>query len=453
MPKHKGGMSRRARGAGAVLAGVVALGSLLASPPLGAAVTPFAFLRTDYLLESYLNGLDSVAIGDVDGVNGPDIVALSYTAGSAVGVVNVLLNNGNGTFAAPLAFDTCAGAKSIVIGQFNPGTDSHPDVAMMCGGSTLIGRMRGDGAGNFGAVQTVDVGYTGAGGGTGSPYVALIEMLRLGAMNGPTLAYAGYMAGLGRFTLCFFGALQLEADLDGAGGQAPYCNIHVDGIGNIDDYGPLSGDLTVGPYQIIPGEPVARDEAISFGEVPGLMSVTGYNPQFTSIWGYGTRPSGGTGAAIALADVDNDGQNDILMGGDLLIADYVPGWPISATPDHSFASIPYLYDMVTADFDGDGNLDIAAIGDDDGNDNDATMAVHKGNGDGTFAPYERFTTRGYVSLNYLDVIATGDLDGDGHPDLVTVGELEKYATVLLNALFADGFETGDMSRWSLSIPN
>ncbi|MEO7794295.1 MAG: hypothetical protein ABIV06_05925, partial [Thermoanaerobaculia bacterium] len=300
MSKQKGRMRRRACSAGAVLAGVVGLSCWIGSPPLGAAVTPFAFLRTDYLLESHLSGLDSVAIGDLDGVNGPDIAALSYTAGSAVGVVNVLLNNGKGTFAAPLAFDTCAGAKSIVIGQFNLLTDSHPDVAMMCGGSTLIGRMRGDGAGNLGAVQTVDVGSTGVGGGTGHPYVAIIEMLRLGAMNGPTLAYAGYIAGIARFTLCFFGANQLEADLDGAGGQAPYCNIHVDGLGNIDDYGPLRSDLTVAPYQIIAGEPVPRDEAISFGEVSGLMSVTGYNPQFVAQWGYGTRPSGNTGAAIAL---------------------------------------------------------------------------------------------------------------------------------------------------------
>ncbi|MEO7975115.1 MAG: VCBS repeat-containing protein, partial [Thermoanaerobaculia bacterium] len=229
-------------------------------------------------------------------------------------------------------------------------------------------------------------------------------------------------------------------------------NIHVDGLGNIDDYGPLRSDLTVGPYQIIAGEPVPRDEAISFGEVSGLMSVTGYNPQFVAQWGYGTRPSGNTGAAIALADVDNDGQNDILMGADSLIADYVPGWPISNSPDHTFASIPYLYDMVTADFDGDGQLDIAAIGDDDDVDNDVTMAIHKGNGDGTFAPYKRFTTRGSVSLNYLDVVATGDLNGDSHPDLVTVGEFDKYATVLLNALFADGFETGDRTRWSLSVP-
>ncbi len=452
MLRQSRGKERRARRAGALVAGVAVLGGSLLSPPLGAAVTPFAFLRTDYLLASHLLGLDSGAIGDLDGVHGPDIVVLSYTASGAVGDVNVLLNNGNGTFAEPLAFDTCAGAKSIVIGQFNLLTDSYPDVAMMCGGSTLIGRMLGDGAGNFGSVQTVDVGYTGAGAGTGSPYVAIIEMMRSGNMNGPTLVYAGYMAGIGRFTLCFFGANQLEADLDGAGGQAPYCNIHVDGLGNIDDYGPLSADLTVGPYQIIPGEPVARDEAISFGEVPGLMSVTGYNPQLVAQWGYGTRPSGGTGAAIALADVDNDGQNDILMGNDLLIAEYVPGWPISATPDHSFASIPYLYDMVTADFDGDGKLDIAALGDDDNNDDDVTVGIHKGNGDGTFAPYRRFTTRGYWSLNYLDVVATADLDGDGHPDLVTVGEFDKYATVLLNALFADGFETGDTARWSSALP-
>src|SRR5262249_30015804 len=43
------------------------------SPELAAAGV-FSFARTDYLLESHLNGLGSVAVGDLDGVNGPDIV-------------------------------------------------------------------------------------------------------------------------------------------------------------------------------------------------------------------------------------------------------------------------------------------------------------------------------------------------------------------------------------------
>ena len=42
----------------------------------------FSFRRTDYPLESYLNGLDSVAVADLDGKNGPDLVVESLTAGA-----------------------------------------------------------------------------------------------------------------------------------------------------------------------------------------------------------------------------------------------------------------------------------------------------------------------------------------------------------------------------------
>jgi hypothetical protein len=53
-------------------------------------------------------------------------------------------------------------------------------------------------------------------------------------------------------------------------------------------------------------------------------------------------------------------------------------------------------------------------------------------------------------------LAAGDLNGDGHIDLVigsprlNDAQLERTggATVLYGSLFADGFETGDSGRWS-----
>src|SRR5262249_15264698 len=142
------------------------------SPELAAAGV-FSFARTDYLLESHLNGLGSVAVGDLDGVNGPDIVVLSYTGGASASTVNVLLNNGDGTFAAAKPFDGCDGASALVVGQFNPSTDDHLDVAMICGNQQSIGRMLGDGKGNLGQVQTVDVGYLGVPAGTGTQNIAI----------------------------------------------------------------------------------------------------------------------------------------------------------------------------------------------------------------------------------------------------------------------------------------
>jgi len=419
------------------LAAAVMVGAAFATLSAVASAGVFSFTRTDYLLESYLSGLDSVAVADLDGQNGPDLIVQSLTAGAGLGAVNVLLNHGDGTFAPAQAFDSCDGAGSIVVGQFNPATDSHLDVAMICGNQQQIGRMLGDGQGHFGAVQTVGVGYL-----TGASPAALIEYLRLGAMDGPTLVFGGYLAPIG-VTLCFLRVSDFEFDLDGGGSNFPYCNIHLDVTQNIDDWGPVANDIAVGENHVYPEESFARDEAVSggsgFPEVP--VAVTSYTPFFQSIWSYGARASGNTGTAVALDDLDGDTQNDILIGGsDLLtagdaeIADYVPGWPIEqgATPTHSFGSIPYLYDMVTADFDGDGKVDIAALGDDDNEDDGSTVGIHRGNGDGTFAPYERFTARGYVSTGGGEqMIAVGDFDRNGSPDLVTVGRYDKWASVLL----------------------
>src|SRR5215831_902172 len=159
-----------------------------------------------------MSGLDSVAVADLDGKNGPDIVVESQTAEGAPGLVNVLLNNGDGTFAPAQSFDSCAGAGSIVVGQFNPSTDSHLDVAMICGNQQEIGRMLGDGQGSFGPVETFGVGYL-----TGASPAASIQFLRLGAMNGPALVYGAFLAGIGQFTLCFLKVADFEFDLDGGG--------------------------------------------------------------------------------------------------------------------------------------------------------------------------------------------------------------------------------------------
>ena len=437
--------SRLALASPLLLAAIVTVGAAVAMVPAVASAGVFSFARTDHLLETYLVGLDSVAVADLDGKNGPDIIVESLTAGTGLGTVNVLLNNGDGTFAPAQAFDSCDGANSIVVGQFNPETDGHLDVALICGNQQEIGRMLGDGQGNLGPVQTVGVGYL-----TGASLAAVVEYLRLGAMDGPTLVFGGYLAGLGT-TLCFLRVSDFEFDIDGGGSNPPYCDLHINDIvgspnyGQIDDWGPISNDIAVGEDAADPGEPFARDEAVSGGEsgfsqIP--VAVTAYTPYLQSTWSYGARSSGNTGTAVALADLDHDGQNDLLIGGsDLLIAadaeiaDYVPGWPIElgATPTHSFGSVPYLYDMVTADFDGDGKVDVAAIGDDDDNDDGITVGIHRGNGDGTFAPYERFTARGYVTTGAGEqMIAVGDFDQNGSPDLVTVGRLDAWASVLLN---------------------
>jgi hypothetical protein len=76
--------------------------------------------------------------------------------------------------------------------------------------------------------------------------------------------------------------------------------------------------------------------------------------------------------------------------------------------------------VVTADFNGDGRLDVAV-------ENGNTIAVLLGNGDGTFQPYATYP----ANFNPV-ILATGDFNGDGAIDLVVTNFDSSGVSVLLN---------------------
>jgi hypothetical protein len=82
--------------------------------------------------------------------------------------------------------------------------------------------------------------------------------------------------------------------------------------------------------------------------------------------------------------------------------------------------------VIAQDLDGDGKVDLAAT-DEPVSENKTGVSVFKGNGNGTFQAgvfYPVGAGAGYV--------AAGDFNGDGKPDLVTVGSVHGYITTLLN---------------------
>ncbi len=70
------------------------------------------------------DGPHSVAIGDLDGVNGPDLAVANRFSDD----VSVLLNQGDGTFAAAVAYDAGDGPASVAIGDLD-GVNG-PDLAV-----------------------------------------------------------------------------------------------------------------------------------------------------------------------------------------------------------------------------------------------------------------------------------------------------------------------------------
>jgi hypothetical protein len=87
--------------------------------------------------------------------------------------------------------------------------------------------------------------------------------------------------------------------------------------------------------------------------------------------------------------------------------------------------------LVTGDYDGDGNLDVAVLAD-SGNDATSIVQLHRGDGDGAFAAPQTFATRSGSGAN--PQIASADLNGDGKPDLANIDSAVAAGdvTVLLN---------------------
>ena len=82
--------------------------------------------------------------------------------------------------------------------------------------------------------------------------------------------------------------------------------------------------------------------------------------------------------------------------------------------------------VAVADFNGDGHLDIAATNA-GVNGVGGSVMVFFGRGNGTFHAPEVYKFDGY-----LDAIATADLNGDHHPDIVAAADGSGYVTVLIN---------------------
>ena len=137
-------------------------------------------------------GALDVAVGDLDGKNGPDIVA------STAEGLSVMLNNGNGTFGAPHLYPTGCPTFEVeladlggVNGDNTP--DGHLDAAILCvfnsGDTQELGRLAGDGNGGFGAADIVPALNMGPFGIVGPQRFALADFRGPGLPPVPIFTY------------------------------------------------------------------------------------------------------------------------------------------------------------------------------------------------------------------------------------------------------------------------
>ena len=309
----------------------------------------------------------SVAIGDVNGDEKPDLVS----ANDASNTVSVLLGDGVGGFGAKTDFATGPEPSSVATGDVNG--DGKPDLVVASFGSNVVSVLLGDGLGGFGAKTDFATGM--------NP-----RSLAIGDVSGDRKSDV-VVANWGSDAVSVLlgdGAGGFGAKTDFATGMTPRSVA----IGDVSGVG--KPDLVVANWGSDAVSVLLGNGAGGFGAK--IDFATGTNP-----------------VSAAIGDMNGDGKPDLAVANwnsatvSVLLGDGAGGF--GARSD--FATGAYPYWVAIGDVSGDGKPDVAAA-----NYCCNTVSVLLGDGAGGFGAKTDFATGSGPAS-----VAIGDVSGDGKPDL------------------------------------
>ncbi len=383
-----------------------------------AAAPATAGAAVDFQREDLAAGgnVTEIGIGDLDGQHGPDIVTALYAGG-----ISVRLNNGDGTFAAPVVYPTagCAPVDLALGDVTGDGTDLYADgkldVAVACD-NAQIGRMAGDGAGHLGAfTQRSGATIGNSGSSFLSDHIALVRWRAPGLP--PVLLFQVFAYDFSAFrnfpTLCTSWDWTTGEACQASSADAP----HVFG----------------GPIVIGDVNGVNLEEVVGVGGPEGLqiLGVDGGSYSWADRQFGATAPSGAP--SVAVGDLAADGFPDIVTSSsnssfgkiNVLHGDS-SGLPAQA-PD-TVPSVPGLSKVAIGDFDGDGRGDVL------GATGYGRAVVLSGDVDGHLGLPQNVPLVGFGNPAYASsvLLATADLDGNGSSDAVVVDRGSQVVQVLRN---------------------
>jgi hypothetical protein len=330
---------------------------------------------------------NSVAVGDFNGDGKADIV----TANSDTNDVSVLLGNGDGTFQPARRYPAGSVPYTIAVGDFNG--DGKLDVAVAnigYQGHPSISVLLGRGDGSFEQAKNY-------------PSNNQPTKLAIGDFNGdgkPDLVVGNRLDGTVS-VLLGNGDGTFQAPVTYAVGRVPYSVA----VGDFNKDG--KKDLVVANNG-------SHSVSVLLGNGDG--SFAPHEDYLTDTGRYGPY-------SVQVGDFDRDGKEDLLFAdfSDNAVGLLLGNGDGTFQGKSTFSVGDSPFDVVIADFDGDGNLDVATAN------NSNSVSVLLGNGDGTFQ-----SAKNYPGENSPCSVAVADFNGDGRPDLVTANRAGDSISVLLN---------------------
>ncbi|MGA2741454.1 MAG: VCBS repeat-containing protein [Bryobacteraceae bacterium] len=381
-------------------------------------------------------GPEYLAVGDFNLDGNLDLVV-----NSKPGYVTILLGNGDGTFRAPVNYPALEYPGSVAVGDFNG--DGKPDLAVSTvgvgDGPDFVRILLGNGDGTF---QKPTPCYAGSG-----PVAVTVGdfngdgKLDLAVGNQPFPAYEGavgdtisIMLGKGDGTF--------QPPVAYTAGATPVAlalgDFNGDGALDIavaDRWNP-GGNLAIllgtpqGTVQHTVSYPVSPENEGELGFIaagdfngdgkPDMAVTDSHNNTVTILLNDSPEqfiyPVGLYAGPVVVGDFNRDGKLDLMVGntGNATVSLLLGNGDGTFQPQLVYAVQGVPGALAIGDFNGDGNLDLAVLLGDNAND----VGILLGNGDGTFQSEVNYALRNDLSVSAPTFIAVGDLNGDGHPDLI-----------------------------------
>lgn len=336
-------------------------------------------------------GAESIAVGDF---NHDGILDVAVPNEFNSTEVSVFLGNGEGTFKAPVSYKAGEEPDSIAAAVMSRSGNLDLIVGNLLSGNVSV--LLGNGDGTFRSARNYDLPEKG-----GATFVGVGDFTGNGNLDVVTIESSSYCECIVVFLGNGDGTLQTPPVVY----SLPPYYFSAFALGDFNSDGKL--DLAV-------TEASAGDSQLQILLGDGNGSFTAGNSYLS-----------GLGPFYVQSASLRKGSNNV----DLLATTGLGVDVLLGNGDGTF-SLPTSYPpgsnrLTVADFNGDGNLDVAATG----NTPDGQLTLLIGNGDGTFQPAETYATGPESGF-----ITAGDFNGDGKQDVAIVGGPggKQDVTVLLN---------------------